>query len=68
MFHYAFLTAPKEPPITASMVDAAIKPICPKAQASTVATHTNPWIIIVHCSEELTDQERTLIGQAIEGI
>ena len=68
MFHYAFLTAPKESPITAFMVDAAIKPICPKAQASTVATHTNPWIIIVHCSEELTDQERTLIGQAIEGI
>ena len=68
MFHYAFLSAPKEPHITASTVDAAIKPICSKAQASTVATHTHPWIIIVHCNEELTEQERTLIGQAIEGI
>jgi len=68
VFHYAFLSAPKEPPITAFSVDAAIKPICPKVQASTVATYTNPWIIIVHCSEELTDQERTLIEQAIEEI
>ena len=65
---YAFTTATRERVLSATDVDGALKQLWPAIKASTVATHTEPWVVIVHCEGELTQEDRSAIQEILDNL
>lgn len=68
MKEYAFLRPPTQMKIDALAIDKLLKPHIAKLKASTVAKHTEPWIVILHCSEFLTEAELATAKEMINAI
>ena len=66
MKDYVFLKEPSDPQVDARAIQNHIDH--PKVKAVTLATHTQPWVVYLHCHEELTEQERSELAESIANI
>lgn len=67
MANYSFQKAPSSTPLRAKTVFQAINEEGIEAvKAVTVATHKEPWEVILHCNRELTEFELQQCGSIID--
>lgn len=65
---YAFLTNPKQQGVHAGVMRDSLSKVNNKVAAVTLATHTNPWVVFVRCTEALSDDEKARIGEVIHSL
>lgn len=68
MKEYAFIKEPAEEPLRARGTHRVLKEITDKIDAVTVATHTEPWVVFVRCTEALEENEKALIEATIQSL
>ena len=69
MKEYVFLKQPTDRDFDVPVVLPVIKPLLgEKLKSITTAQNTYPWMGIICCHEELTDEEYTQLKNLIEGI
>lgn len=65
MITYAYLLTSNKVPI-ASDLHQIVKAILDNVDAVTVAGHTVPFVVFVRVRRELTEKERTLVGEVLQ--
>ena len=66
MKYYAFLKDPAENKVTPCMIQKQLPG--PNIDGVTLTTHATPWVVYLHCHEELSEQERSELAESIANI
>ena len=66
MKEYAILKVPTTSKFNAGIVHLIAKGITDKIEGVSVATHTEPWLVLVRCKEALSPDERERLIRAIQ--